>query len=365
MLDGFSGYNQVLVKEEDQFKTAFTTKWGTMAYKRMPFGLSNASSTFQRAMDMVFKGLLYKLVLVYLDDITFFSKNATEHLSHLRQVLERCKEFGISLNPRKCIFVVHEGKLLGHIVSKEGITIDEERVRAILELPLPSHKKGLQSFIGRINFLRRFIPNIANLLKPLTSMLKKNTVFSWTKEAKLSFESIKEELSTAPTLINPDFSRDFILYAYGGLDIISTILTQQQSDGFEQTMDFFSQGLEEYEQRYSFVEKHVLAVVRSLKKFRHLISNNKIHLMVAHPSVKEFLLGKDVNEKRAGWITKVMEYDVDIKITNLVRGRGLNEQLANSSENEIEKEEEVLLTIEDAPQDNTSTMGTSWVNNMT
>jgi len=106
----------VLVKEEDQFKTAFTTKWDTMAYRRMPFGLSNASSTFQRAMDMAFKDLLYKLVLVYLDDIMVFSKNASEHLSHLRFVFERYKEFKISLNPRKCIFTVHEGKLLGHVV---------------------------------------------------------------------------------------------------------------------------------------------------------------------------------------------------------------------------------------------------------
>jgi len=364
LLDGFSSYNQVLVKEEDQFETAFTTKWGTMAYRRMPFGLSNASSTFQRAMDMAFKGLMYKLVLVYLDDITVFSKNASEHLSHLRLVFERCREFGISLNPKKCIFVVHEGKLLGHIVSKEGVTIDKERIHAILQLPLPSHKKGLQCFIGRINFLRRFIPDIANLLKPLTSMLKKNITFSWTSEARHSFQSIKEALVAVPTLINPDFSKDFILYAYGVLDTISAILVQQQSESFKQPIAFFSQGLEEYEQKYSFIEKHFLVVVKSLKKFRHLVSNNKIHLMVAHPSVKEFLLSRDVNEKRAGWITKVMQYDVEIKITKLVRGRVLSEQLVTSSKDEVEEEEEVLLIIEEEHQDGTTTVGTSWVNDM-
>lgn len=204
MLDGYLGYNQVLVKEEDQYKTTFTKKWDTMAYKRMPFGLSNVGATFQRAMDMAFKGLIHKLVLIYLD-ATVFSKKVDEHLAHLKQVFESCREYGISLNPKKCIFVVYEGKLLRHIVSKQGITIDPKRVSAILDLPLPNHKKGLQIFLGRINFVRRFILDIANLLKPLISMLKKNASFSWTKEAKHNFEVIKEALSATSTLVNPNF----------------------------------------------------------------------------------------------------------------------------------------------------------------
>ena len=322
LLDGYSGYNQILVREEDQFKTAFTTKWGTMAYKKMPFDLSNAGATFQKAMDMAFDKLMYKIVLVYLDDITVFSREAEDHLKHLRQIFERCREFGISLNPKKCVFSVHEGRLLGYVVSKQGITIDPERITAILALPLPAHKKGLQSFIGRINFVRRFIPDIADLLSPLTAMLRKNIPFSWTKEGKRSFELIKEALAAAPTLVNPNFSKDFVLYAYGDIDSISAMLVQHNDEGLEQPVAFFSQGLKDYELRYSFVEKHVLAVIRSLKKFKHMLSNNKIVLMVAHPSVKEFLLSKDLSDKRAGWVTKVMEYDVKIKVTKLIRGKG-------------------------------------------
>lgn len=113
---------------------------------------------------MAFRGLMYKIVLVYLDDITVFSKEAKDHLSHLRLIFERCREFGVSVKPKKCVFVVHEGRLLGYVVSKHGITIDLERISAILALPLPAHKKGLQSFIGRINFVRTFIPDIADLL---------------------------------------------------------------------------------------------------------------------------------------------------------------------------------------------------------
>ena len=164
-------------------------------------------------------------------------------------------------------------------------------------MPLPEHKKGLQSFVGRINFVRRFLPDIAALLKPLTTMLKKNTIFAWNKEAKENFQAIKDALAAAPVLINPDFSKDFILYAYSGFDFISTMLVQKNLEGLEQPISFFIKGLEDYEKRYSFVEKHVLSVVKNLKKLRHLLTHNKVILRVAHPSVKEFLLSKDLNEK--------------------------------------------------------------------
>ena len=107
-LDGFSGYNQVLVHPDDRLKTTFRTKWGTYAYQKMPFGLINAGATFQRAMDIAFKGLINKSVVVYLDDITIFSKNKTNHLHDLKQIFERCRRFGISLNPKKSFFALDE-----------------------------------------------------------------------------------------------------------------------------------------------------------------------------------------------------------------------------------------------------------------
>lgn len=237
-------------------------------------------------MEMAFSNLMYKFVLVYLDDITIYSKKVTDHINHLKQIFGCCKEFGISLNLKKCILSVHEGKLLGYIVSKKGITMDPECIAAILELPLPQHEKGLQSFIGHINFVRRFFPDIAALLKPLIAMLKKNTVFAWTKEAKEKFQAIKDALAITPVSINPNFGKDFILYAYGGFDVISAMLVQKNLEGLEQPITFFSKGLGDFEQRCNFFEKHVLSIVKSLKKFRHLLTHNKMILRVAHPSVK-------------------------------------------------------------------------------
>ena len=128
-------------------------------------------------------------------------------------------------------------------------------------------------------------------------MLKKNIVFAWTKEAKENFQAIKDTLAATLVLINPDFGKDFILYAYGGFDVISTMLVQKNLEGLEQPITFFSKGLEDYEKRYSFIEKHVLSVIKSLQKFRHFLTHNKVILCVTHPSAKEFLLSKDLNEK--------------------------------------------------------------------
>ena len=131
LLDGFYGYNQVLVFHNDQLRTKFITPWGTFTYIKMSFGLINTGATFQRAMDISFKGLTNECVVVYLDDITVYSKKRIDHVKNLSHIFERCRKYGISLNPKKSIFGVTEGKLLGFIVSKDGIRIDPERMEVM------------------------------------------------------------------------------------------------------------------------------------------------------------------------------------------------------------------------------------------
>jgi hypothetical protein len=184
LLDGFSSYYQVLVHPDDQDKTAFTTPWGTFMYVKMPFGLMNAVATFQRAMDITFVEEINKFIVIYLDNVTVFSQSDDEHLRHLRRVFEECRKFGISLNPKKSLFGLEEGKFLGHIISKDGIKIDPNRIKAIQKLEHPRNIKELQSFIGKIKFLRRFIPNLVELLRNITNMLKKDTKIKWDTESR-------------------------------------------------------------------------------------------------------------------------------------------------------------------------------------
>jgi hypothetical protein len=224
MLDGYSGYNQILVMEEDKNKTTFTTPWGTFMYEKMPFGLMNARATFQRAMDIAFIGEKHKFVVIYLDDITIFSSSNEEHLQHLKQTFEKCRRYGISLNPQKSHFAMEEGNILGHIVSPQGIKIDLERVKAIQKIDISRNKKSIQSFIGKINFLRRFIPNFVEIIKYITDMLKKDAEIKWIPEEKESFERIKHSIVQALVLISPNYSKEFMIFSFASENTIAVVL---------------------------------------------------------------------------------------------------------------------------------------------
>ena len=142
-MDGFSDYNQVKVFPKDQEKTTFTTPWGTFMYTKMSFGLMNDGATFQRAMEIACADESDKFVVIYMDDITVYSMFVKDHIRHLERVFIKCRKYGISLNPRKSNFSPEEGKLLRHIISKEGIMIDLDRVSGILKVEEPRSKKEI------------------------------------------------------------------------------------------------------------------------------------------------------------------------------------------------------------------------------
>lgn len=163
-------------------------------------------------MNIAFAKEIHDFLVIYLDDITIFSKSDQQHLNHLKQVFTKCRKYGISLNPKKTLFGLEEGKLLGHIISKDGIGIDPTRIEAILQIPHPRNIIELQAFLGKINFLRRFISNLAKLIRLLNNMLKKYLTIKWSLEAKRSFEDIKLALTQTPILISPMSDRDFIIF---------------------------------------------------------------------------------------------------------------------------------------------------------
>jgi hypothetical protein len=174
-----------------------------------------------------------KFMVIYLDDITIFSKFDEEHLQHLEQVFKKCRRYGISLNPKKSHFCMPEGKLLGHIISAGGIKVDPKRVCAIQQIDIPRNKKDVQSFIGKINFLRRFVLNFVEILKPITNMLKKDAVIKWSLEEKSSFQTIKQDLVEAPVLAIPDYAKYFFIFSFASEETIVVVLLQKNEEGHE------------------------------------------------------------------------------------------------------------------------------------
>jgi hypothetical protein len=181
-MDGFSGYNQIQIHSADQYKTAFTTPWGTFAYRVMPFRLKNAGTTFQRAMTYIFHDLAH-IILAYLDDLTARSKKRTQHPDVLRIIFQWCHQYNIHLNPLKCLFCVTAGCLLGFIVSQNSITMDPLKVRAITEIPPPRNLSQLQSLQGKDNFLRRFVLDYAIRAHGFLRLLRHDIPFHWDTHA--------------------------------------------------------------------------------------------------------------------------------------------------------------------------------------
>jgi hypothetical protein len=168
-----------MVHSNDREKMNFTTPWGMFMYAKMSFDLMNAGAFFQREMDIVFVYEKDKFIVIYLDDIKVYSASDKQHLEHLKKVFQKYRKFEISLNPKKSHFAVEEGKLLGNIISKEGIKIDPNKVEEIVKIDTPRSKKEVQFFLGKVNFLRRFIPNLVEIIKHINCMLRKGNEIKW------------------------------------------------------------------------------------------------------------------------------------------------------------------------------------------
>ena len=168
-LDGFSRYNQLPIVPECKHKMAFVTKRGTFAYRVMPFGLKNAPSTFQRLMFHIFKDFLKSFLEVYVNDLCVHSQKRMDHLSQLRAIIKKCQLYQLCLNPEKCVFMVRQGKNLFHIVSKNGICKDEEKIKVIVNMPRTKNAREVQAFMGHCKYYRRFI--YASIAQPLYALI--------------------------------------------------------------------------------------------------------------------------------------------------------------------------------------------------
>jgi hypothetical protein len=171
-------------------------------------------------MDIYFVGERDTFIFIYLDDMTLFSKTDEDDINHLKQTFVKCRKFGLSLNPNMSYFSMKEGMILDHIVSKEGVKIESERVEAIKQISHPKNKKKVQYFLGKINFLRRFVPNFTEMVKHITNMLKRDHEFKWTTKAKEYFQQIKEALGESPVLISLNYDKDFHILSFASVHTI-------------------------------------------------------------------------------------------------------------------------------------------------
>jgi hypothetical protein len=225
-LDLRDGYHLIRIKEGEEWKTAFRTRYGHYEYQVMPFGLTNAPATFMRLMNNVLSPYLDVICICYLDDVLIYSKNKQEHIQDVKKVLTVLRNAKLLLKPSKCEFHVNETEFLGYIVTPEGLKMSPEKIKAVLEWKAPTNVKEVQSFLGFANFYRRFIKNYSAIASPLTELTKKDQTYNWTELAQTAFDFLKKAFTTAPILRTFDPEKEIIVETDASDFAIGAVLSQ-------------------------------------------------------------------------------------------------------------------------------------------
>nr|GEZ96814.1 DNA-directed DNA polymerase [Tanacetum cinerariifolium] len=275
-LDGFSRYFQIPIDPCDQEKTTFTCPYGTFPYRRMPFSLCNAPGTFQR----------YKM-------------------------LQRCKDYNLSLNWEKSHFVVKEGIVLGHKISKNRIEVDKAKIDVIAKLPHPTSVKGVRSFLSHAGFYRRFIQDFSKISWPMTHLLEKNTLFIFSEDCIKAFQTLKKKHTEAPILIALNWDLPFELMCDASDFAIGAILGQRHEKHFK-PINYASKTMSDSETNYTTTEKEMLAVVYAFKKFQLYLIMNKSIVHTDHSALKYLFAKKDAKARLLRYVLLLQEFDFKV-----------------------------------------------------
>ncbi|RVW12796.1 Transposon Tf2-12 polyprotein [Vitis vinifera] len=278
-LDGYSRYFQIEIDLKDQEKTTFTCPFGTFAYRRMPFGLCNAPATFQRCMLSIFSDMVERTMEVFMDDITVYGGSYKECLLHLEVVLQRCIEKDLVLNWEKCHFMVQQGIVLGHIISKNGIEVDKAKVELVVKLPPPTNVKGIRQFLGHVGFYRRFIKDFSKISKPLCELLLKDAKFVWDEKCQKSFEELKQFLTTAPIVRAPNWKLPFKVMCDAS-DLAMGVVLGQREDGKPYVIYYASKTLNDAQMNYTTTEKELLEQDAKARLIRWIFLLQEFNLQI-------------------------------------------------------------------------------------
>ncbi|KAL7077477.1 hypothetical protein ACQ4LE_002964 [Meloidogyne hapla] len=299
-LDFHSGYWQIKMDRSSIEKTAFLTEFGLHEFVVMPFGLSNAVATFQRFMSRLFEDFINKFIFVYIDDILIASTTFEEHCEHLRLVFEKIREAELKLRIEKCKFAANELAFLGHILTQEGVKMDADKYKPIIELPIPNTKKRLHSFLGFAAYYRKFIYNFATITAPLFHLIKEGTPFKMGEKEIKIVEFLKEKIREDVLLYFPDFeaalknlNRPFIIFTDASKTGISAILCQPDTEKRIRPIYFASRQCNKHESRYCATELEALAVRFGAKKFSQFIIGIPTRVITDHKALVPMFRKKD------------------------------------------------------------------------
>ena len=313
-LDLTKGFYQIPLNEQSRDCTSFVTAFGQFRYTVLPFGLQNSSSTFQRLMDQVLRDC-QEFACAYIDDICIYSQSWEDHVFHLQSVFQRLLDAGLTVKPGKCKVAKQRVEYLGHIIGNCTITPMQDKVQAVQEFPRPITKKNVRAFLGLTGYYRKFIPNYAQIAKPLNDLTKKqasNTVV-WNQGCETAFLKLKSCLISAPILVTPDFNRQFVVQTDASNFGIGAVLSQVDDEGIDHPIVYLSRKLSAAEERYSVPEKEMLAIVWAVQKLEYYLIGYKFKIATDHQALKWLATAKCTNNRLMRWFLALQKFSFDVE----------------------------------------------------
>lgn len=310
-IDLRSGYHQIRLAPESVPLTAFRTKYGLFEFLVLPFGLTNAPATFMSLMNDVFRECLDKFTMVYLDDILIYSSTYNEHIEHIHKALSLLRENKLYAKRSKCEFAKTSVEYLGHIISDQGFSMEEDKIKSIQNWPRPTCKRDVQSFLGLVNFYRRFIRNCSRISRPLTKITG-NVPFNWTNYEQNAFDKLRKAVTSAPVLraFDPELSTCVTTDASGYA--IGAVLEQTDSES-RRPVAFFSRTMSPAEQNYHPQEQELLAIVEALRHWRAYLHGRPFIVNTDHESLKYLQTQDHLSSRQVRWMENLIEFDFQIR----------------------------------------------------
>jgi hypothetical protein len=304
-IDLRSGYHQIKIRPCNIPKTAFSTRYGLYEFLVMSFGLTNAPVHFMYLMNSVFMTELGKFIVVLIDDILIYSKNEKEHAKHLRIVLQRLRDHKIYAKFSKCKFWLDSVKFLGHTISKDGISVDPSKVQEVMDWKPPKSVHQICSFLGLAGYYRRFILNFSRIAKPMTELLKKGVKFVWSEACEKAFHTLRQHLTSAPVLVQPNNSKPFEVFCHASGMGLSCVLMKEG-----RVITYASRALRPHEINYPTHDLELAPVVHALKIWRHYLMGNRCNIFTDHKSLKYIFTQSDLNMRQKRWLELIKDYDL-------------------------------------------------------
>ena len=328
-LDLRSGFYQIKLTEESKHKTAFVTHQGQYQFKRMPFGLKTAPIAYQMVMQHIFRNINWKYLIIYVDDLIIYSDTFNNHISHLSQVMSKLVEAKLTLKPSKCMFGVESVKYLGHVLSRDGISMDKSKVEDINTFPRPKDEKQTRQFLGLSNWYRKFIKGYSEICAPLYKLLHKpdkkkgknkhktyvkktKSEFKWDDKAEAAFQNLKSQLQKAPILAYPDFNKSFQLYTDSSTVSLGYMLCQKDENNKQRLISCGGRSLREHEKKYGITQLECLALVEAVKAHHVYLANQFFTVYTDHLSLKYLQEIKGENGRLCRWSLILQGYNFEI-----------------------------------------------------